>query len=153
MITPELIRYKQKIDGLFEKTKAYSNDPELQSHWARYLCILISGLLENAVRITLVQHVSQRSHPRVSNYVSSQLDRFSSAKMGNIIQLYGLFDSQWREDLDLETADKLKASVDSVVATRHQIAHGKDVGISYHQLRSYYIDIIEVIDLLEKKCL
>ena len=42
----EVIRYQQRLDDLFKKIVAFAEDIELQSHWARYLCILVSGFLE-----------------------------------------------------------------------------------------------------------
>jgi hypothetical protein len=148
----EIHRQKQKLDALFEKTKEFSHDIEIQSHWARYLCVLVSGFLETAVRTTFIEHAKTRSSTTIANYVSRQLDRFSSASMGNIISLTSSFNAEWGDTLQQATEGELKASVDSVVAIRHQIAHGRDTGISYTQLYQYYQDIVKVVELLEHQC-
>ena len=44
----ELHRRKQHLDHLFGEARALP-DPELKSHWARYLCVLVSGFVETSV--------------------------------------------------------------------------------------------------------
>jgi len=128
----EVVRYQQRLDALFEKVEDIS-DIELQSHWARYLCILVSGYLETSVRTIYGEYTSKRADKNVANYVSSRLGSFQSPKMGNILELTRAFSLQWAEELENATEGELKESVDSIVANRHNIAHGRDVGISYAQ--------------------
>ncbi len=149
---PEIIRYKNRLDHLFEKSREYSDDPEMQAHWARYLCVLISGFLEVSVRITLNSYSLSRSHDNVSNYVGAKLKLFKSPSMSNIIQLVGLFNGEWAEVISLETEGELKAAVDSIVNNRHQIAHGKDIGLSLVQISEFYQRSIRVIEILHENC-
>lgn len=147
----EVVRYQQRLDNLFEKIKDIS-DLELQSHWARYLCILVSGYLETSVRAIYSEYSGNRANENVANYVSSRLERFQSPKMGNILELTRAFSLQWAEDLQNATEGELKESVDSIVANRHNIAHGRDSGISYTRIREYYQNAIKVIELIEGQC-
>jgi hypothetical protein len=46
----DLARQKQVLDELIAKTRnATGGDVEMQSHWAKYLCVLVAGFLENAL--------------------------------------------------------------------------------------------------------
>lgn len=147
----EIVRYQQRLDALFEKVRDIS-DLELQSHWARYLCILVSGYLETSVRAIYGEYTSKRADKNVANYVSSRLGSFQSPKMGNILELTRAFSRQWAEELEVATEGELKGSVDSIVANRHNIAHGQDVGISYVTIREYYQNAVKVIELIEDQC-
>lgn len=147
----EIVRYQQRLDALFEKVEDIS-DIELQSHWARYLCILVSGYLETSVRTIYGEYTSKRADKNVANYVSSKLGSFQSPKMGNILELTRAFSRQWAEELEIATEGELKESVDSIVANRHNIAHGRDVGVSYVTIREYYQNAVKVIELIEDQC-
>lgn len=149
----ELVRYNQKLDTLFnKKAQEVSGDLEVQSHWARYLCVLVCGFLETAVRTTYGEYASNKAHRNVSKYVTTKLDLFRSPSMGNIIELTELFSKEWADDLGQATDGQLKDAVNSLVAVRHQIAHGKDAGISYVRVREYYQSAVKVVKLLEKQC-
>src|SRR5437763_6646632 len=95
----EITRQRQRLDDLFQKAKNLS-DPEIQSHWSRYLCVLVSGFLENAVRITYVEYVRRRADVSVANFVESRLRQFQNPKMGTILELTGGFSHEWRERLE-----------------------------------------------------
>src|SRR5580658_5700290 len=118
------------MDVLFQRTRDI-DDFELKSHWARYLCILASGFLEVAVSALYSQYAHQVSAPGVANFVEATLENFHSPKMMNICLVARQFNPDWADQLESATAGELKDAVDSIVANRHLIAHGRDVSISY----------------------
>ena len=152
MINREAVRYRQQLDQLFKRIAAYQEDLELQSHWARYLCILTSGFLESSVRSIYGQYARTRSAPFVANYVDGQLKRFQSPKMGNILELTKSFSPVWEERLRDAVDGERKDAIDSIVAVRHNIAHGRPVGITYHRIRRYYENAIKVVELIDEQC-
>lgn len=152
MKNQEISSNKQRLDNLFKKITAFSTDTDLQSHWARYLCILVSGFLETSVRIIYREYAKKKATPQVANFVEGKLEDFQNPKMEKILQLTGLFSKEWANELRLETEGELKDAVDSIANNRNQIAHGGSVGISYSQIKSYYDRAIEVIELIENQC-
>ncbi len=64
----EIDRQRQRLDDLFSKARALP-DAEMQSHWCRYLCVLVSGFVENAVRISYAELARKRSDPTVADFV------------------------------------------------------------------------------------
>ena len=152
MKNQEISSNKQRLDNLFKKITAFSTDTDLQSHWARYLCILVSGFLETSVRIIYREYAKSKATPQVANFVEGKLEDFQNPKMEKILQLTGLFSKEWANELRLETEGELKDAVDSIANNRNQIAHGGSVGISYSQIKSYYDRAIEVIELIESQC-
>ena len=152
MNTLEAVRYKQRLDNLFKQISAFSGNPELQSQWARYLCVLVSGFLEVSICATFNQFVRNSASPQVANFVKRELDGFQNPKMGKIIELTRAFNPEWANELETATEGELKDAVNSIVANRHNIAHGRDVGITYTHIKNYYEDAIKVVDRIEKIC-
>jgi hypothetical protein len=148
----EAVRYKQRLDHLFKQVSALSDDIELQSHWAKYLCILVSGFIENSVRAIYTQYAREKAIPYVANYVTHKLKGFTNPNMEDILGLAGMFNPEWRTCLERNTEGELKAAVDSIVANRNLIAHGTDVGISFVTIRTYYQSAVKVIELIENTC-
>lgn len=149
MKTLEAVRYKQRLDDLFAQISAFSEDLELQSQWARYLCILVSGFLEVSICAIYNQLARRCASPSVANFVECRLGDFQNPRMGKIIELTKAFNPQWASDLEAKTEGEIKDAVNSIVANRNQIAHGKDVGITYIRIKNYYKNAIAVVDLIE----
>ena len=59
----------QVIDDLFKKTKvAVGDNIEMQSHWAKYLCILSAGFLETALSEIYIEFSKTAASEPVANY-------------------------------------------------------------------------------------
>lgn len=142
---------KQRIDELFKVAGGFS-DAEIQSHWSRYLCVLVSGFLENSVELCLSEYTRRGTNVAVSNFVSTKLRSFQNPKMGAILELFGSFNPAWRAQLEVATQGQLSDSVNSIVGNRHKIAHGESVSLSLCSLVAYYKDAITVVDLLQNIC-
>jgi len=151
-------QHKQRIDAVFDiaaKVSAAPDSAELVSHLSRYLCILTSGWIEQSVRHVL--DVFVRNHGgdvRVRSFAESRVQEFQNATSGKIIMLVGEFSEAWRQRLELELGShpEIKDAVDSVVAARHQIAHGQSTGISFVVIQDYYKRVSRFIELLESVC-
>jgi hypothetical protein len=152
MNTLEAVRYKQRLDNLFGQISVFSGNPELQSQWARYLCVLVSGFLEISICAIYGEFARRTASPYVANFVKYELGSFQNPKMGKILDLTRAFNSQWANQLEVATEGQLKDAVNSVVANRIQIAHGRDVGITYARIKGYYEDVIQVVNLIEGMC-
>ena len=152
MNTLEAVRYKQRLDNLFGQISVFSGNPELQSQWARYLCVLVSGFLETSICAIYGEFARRTASPYVANFVKYELGSFQNPKMGKILDLTRAFNPQWANQLEVATEGQLKDAVNSVVANRIQIAHGRDVGITYARIKGYYEDVIQVVNLIEGMC-
>ena len=152
MNTLEAVRYKQRLDNLFGQISVFSGNPELQSQWARYLCVLVSGFLETSIRSIYGEFARKMASSYVANFVKCELGSFQNPKMGKILELTRAFNPQWANQLEAATEGELKDAVDSVVANKNQIAHGRDVGITYARIKGYYEDVIQVVNLIEGMC-
>lgn len=141
----EVSRLEQRLEAVFERAGAATMDLELQSDMARYLCVLISGYLEQAIIELLLEHTRQRAQPSVLKHVEQRLRRFANAKAQKIFDLVGGFDNDWRVDLESFVVDERRDAVDSVVDLKNTIAHGQSVNVTLSRARRYYEQAKEVI--------
>src|SRR5438552_3829877 len=128
----KILGIQQRIDSLESKAKTVpvSSDMELQAQLARFLCVLSSGLIEQALIVILDDHAKRKSQNRIAQYVSYQLSRIQNAKFEDILVTVGRFDPEWRDYIEENTSSEVKDAIDSLVNNRNQISHGGQVGIS-----------------------
>ena len=93
------------------------------------------------------------ARPFVSNYVSKQIKGITNLNNERILQLLGSFDSKWRTVVEQKISDAQKDAIDSIVANRHNIVHGRSVGITITRVKNYYLSILSVISTIESDCL
>ncbi len=146
----DVVRLDQRLSALFDKAQGFASDPELQSHWAKYLCVLTSGFLEQSIRILYREYCAKRAAKQVARYVSVSLSGFRNPKMGKILQLTRRFDKDWARQLESKCAGAVKDSIDSVMDNRHKIAHGESVVIGLVGMREYYRHARKVLDYIEE---
>lgn len=91
MANIRIVRYRHRLDNLFDQVKAFTDNPELQSQWARYLCILVAGYIEKSIQEILYKYANDKAAPNVVNYVYSRLKRFTNPNMEDILTLLGSF--------------------------------------------------------------
>lgn len=144
--------YQNRLDNLFRQIASLSGDTFLQASLVKFACVLVCGFIEVSLREILQEYTRKRASAEVGKYVSRQLEWFQNPKMELILQLVGAFSLDWRMNLEGETQGKLKLQVDSLVNDRNQIAHGRDVRLSYAELNEYYRSALEVIKLVERQC-
>ena len=137
-----------QIDDLVKKASSLNGDPELQSHWAQYLCVRCAGLLERSIVSMIGDYCEQQCSPDVHRYVQRQLKGFQNASHEKILRLFGSFDSQWSDQIEEFLVDHRKASIGSILANRNKIAHGESNEITIARLAPWYTDEKDVIKFL-----
>ena len=148
----EVKRLTSVLDATFLRVAKLNADPELQSDFARYLCILVSGFLENAVAELLIEHARRHGGPSVLRFVDSEARRVTNINSQKLKSHLAKFDSDWLKNLDGFLVDERKAAVDSIVALRNRIAHGQSVGITLVRVKEYYSQVQLVVERLASLC-
>lgn len=144
----EVSRLRKRLDATFARVPSSSADFEVQSDFAKYLCVLVSGFFENAIVALILDYVERRSAPEVAVFIGRQLDRWTNPNAEKISALFGSFNTDWRLSLEGYLIDERKESINSLVALRHKIAHGESVGTSLSQIKAHYKIIVEVVEYL-----
>ena len=149
----EVESQRMRLDATFKRASGSKGDLELASDLAKYLCVLVSGFLEQAIIELLLEYIKIHSHASIRQYAEPRLRQFTTVKTNRIIELFGSFDTGWKNDLEKYLVDQHKDAIDSVVANRHNIAHGKSIGLTMARVQIYYDRVKEVVEHLEDLCL
>jgi hypothetical protein len=142
-----VVSHRSRLDAAFDRAKTVS-DLQLQADLARHLCVLVAGYLEQSTRHILGEFATRKSHPAVSRYVERRLGFFSNANCTKLCDLVGDFDKDSRTRLEGFLVGERKDAIDSVVANRHQIAHGGNVGLTLMTIQTWGEKVEEAVEFL-----
>jgi RiboL-PSP-HEPN len=147
----EVSRLRSSLKDAFNRAKRLqTQDAEIQSDLARYLCVLVSGFVEAAVAELAIEHCRSRAASSVINYASAQLDRLQNLKSQKLVQVIGSFEKRWSSELSDFMEGARKDALDSVVDLRNKIAHGESVSLSLGRITQYFERIDEIVVYIEK---
>lgn len=133
---------KDALDATFARaSKIDPGEIELRADFARHLCVLVSGFIDQTVKNYTVEYVRKRSSETVTNHVSKSIVNLTNLKAEKLITHLLSFDPNWKPALEALIADERKAAVDSVIALRHGIAHGKPGDVTIARMRDYYAEV------------
>ncbi len=146
----------QKINDLVSKTfAACGSNIELQSHWAKYICILTAGLMENAIKEVYISYASSQVSTPIAKYISSKLSTIRNPKQQVFLDTAAAFNETWKTNLENYLFDDGRGdALDSVMNNRHLIAHGKSNTsyLSLSQVKTYLNKSIEILEYIETQC-
>jgi len=150
----EIDRQLHAIQSLLRRTRTASGDDiELMSHWARYLCVLCAGFLENALAAVYSDFCRRKSSDPVANFAVSTLEKIANPKTHKFLEIAGRFKTAWREELaDFVNEDGRRDAIDSIMNNRHLIAHGGRSDITMARVTDYFIKSIRVVEFIERQC-
>lgn len=141
----------QEIDSAFSLAEG-QEDEEVKSYLANFLCIRVSGLVENYLKTRISDYSNRKVPKEVSRYLSLKLADITNLKETKLRDALGQFSTEWQAKFETLMHDnqQLKSSLDSVIANRHNIAHGQHVSLTLKSVKQYYEDIKKVITELDK---
>jgi len=152
----DLKRQYNKLLKLIDDTKLSTDgDLELQGHWGKYLCVLASGFLENAICAVYIDFVSGAAAPHVRQYALKNLEKIQNPKAKRFVDVAYQFKKEWGDNLALyfKKYPEHKDAIDSIINNRHQVAHGKTTNnISVHRVRDYLEKSVKVVEFIEGQC-
>lgn len=115
-----------------------TNDDDLKANLSRFICVLASGYLEAACRDIFGKYVERRSNVSVHRFVMIKLKRYQNLNAEKLLQLASAFNTEARERIERVVRPDWKDAVDSIVANRHNIVHGRDSGVSLVVVQNYF---------------
>lgn len=148
MATYSIATHKARLDAAFVRA-GNIEDLQAQADLACYLCVLVAGYLEQAARHILGDFAARKAHPSIARFAERRLGAFTNANSRKLCDLVGDFDAQFRERMEDFVSGERKDAIDSVIANRHQIAHGRDVGLTIFRISAYYNHVLDTVAFLE----
>lgn len=148
-------KYKSRITYLFNLYAKDSNT-ETQADNAKYLAVLVSGYLEQAVKELLLRYVSQGARPQISRYIEETWPISRNMNTSNINDILGQFNVAWSVDFLswLEEDDKRKSNINSIVRWRNGIAHGQEsntTGVTLVSVRNAFSTVTDLVLFIDNK--
>jgi hypothetical protein len=150
---PQVHSNIQRIKAIIELAKLLPQEPEILSNWAKYVCVLASGLIETSIRDILIHYSTIKSNPEVGSFVNSRLKGVTNLNFEKIKQLLYNFNNRWGNDFETIFSAEHKDAIDSIIANRHEIAHGRNVGITLVRVTEYFNRVVSVIQWIDDKVL
>jgi hypothetical protein len=148
----EVSRRLQSLRSLIDRATKSTSDVELRAHWAQYICVLCAGFLENSLRHVYTDYVTKCSNTRVASFACSRIAGIQNPKSGKFVEIARSFDSTWATSLESCLSDQgRKEAIDSIMATRHLVAHGKDTAITIVRIKEYLTKAVEVLEFIESQ--
>lgn len=152
----EIAKQLQRLNDLIKKTdEACSSNLELQAEWAKYLCILSAGLIENALKAIYIEFTQKKVSKPIAGYVSSTISPIRNPKTQRFLDIAAAFNPTWRDELETYVNDEGRLeAIDSIMSQRHLIAHGQNQNsnITVAKIKDYLIKSIEVLEFIEQQC-
>ncbi len=154
-MNPRILSHKQKIENIFSKVDTIT-DISLQGELSKYLCVLSSGFIEQSLRTLLLDYLSKNSSPTIQRYNTPIIKNITNCKHGKIKSILEQFDINWAKEFDDELdnrsqiPDEIKDSINSTVQNRHDIAHGKSIGVGYNTIKKYFDKVKIAVEILEQ---
>ncbi len=141
--------HKKKIDQLFEKVEIIT-DSSLKAEWAKYLCILVSGFIEDSFKELIYTFIENRTSTEIKAFVVTEIKDITNLNADKIAIGLIKFSKEWKEKFEIEITDEQKEHLKSIISNRHNIAHGKidKVQLKLSDIIDYYKSAIKVVEIL-----
>ena len=130
-------------------------DPRLDSHFAAYACVLLSGAIEASVERIIALKMQTIGDHETANYVIRVLgERFRNPDWGTINGLLGQFSSAYRASWtnQFPPSGRTQNSLESINVIKNSLAHTGAASrhVTLLDVQSYLNDVIPAIDHLEQ---
>lgn len=139
-------RLTSQLNELYVRADPRSiSDPEIAGDLACYLCVRVSGYLEQATAIILRGYCAKNSWGDVQQFAMSWLDRTPNLSSDALLYLVGRFNRSAADDLgEFLAIEERGSSLNALIGIRNDVAHGRNQGLSRMQAWQY-LEVVELV--------
>lgn len=152
----EISRQIQQLHNLIQRTnEACGDNSEIQSHWAKYLCIMSAGLIENSLKEIYIDFANEKASKPIANFISSKISQIRNPKPDKFFDIAASFNPNWKDELqNYMQTDGRGDAIESIMNNRHLIAHGKsrDSRVTVVQIKEWLFKSVQVLEFIETQC-
>jgi len=155
IVNDDLKNQSERILRLIDiAERSFDEDDEMRSHLAKYICILCSGFLENAVHLLYTDYIrSETTSNSVLSFASFFLNKIQNPNADKFREIAKSFNPIWEDPLrDYMQVDDRAAAINYIMKDRHKIAHGKDSEITLSRIMEHHLKTIDIIEFIETQC-
>jgi hypothetical protein len=146
----EVGRLQKSLEELYLRCDPRDfDDLEVAGDLARYLCVRVSGFLEQATQVILRDYCAKNSWGSVQTFAHSWLDRMPNLSAEALVGLIKRFDAEIAEELhEFLNLEERGTRLNSLIGIRNDVAHGKNQGVSRDQAWGYFEIVDQIIQWL-----
>lgn len=147
-----LHRERDRVKRVLELGKSLPlDDAEKIGHWGRYACVTCTGYLEVALRLVIQNYVQSKATAEIAAYVVRDMEAVQNPKAERIVKVLRCFSDHWADAMDgyFAANPEVKDAIDSLMANRHLIAHGRPCSISLGRVTSYFEQADQAIEFID----
>lgn len=138
-------KHVNELDSLIVRARR-QQDLEVQSDYAKYLVIRVSGLVEQVVSEIVLDYAQKRAQPSIVDHVAWRMNMFQNPTVDRILDMVASFQSAWRVQLEGELTTPEREAMGTINKQRNRIAHGEESTISLGQVNQYYAEIKTLLE-------
>ena len=141
---------KKRLDVYFKRIQEGDVADEIRSDLAKFGAVQICGFVERSVEIIVLDRLTGRAHPRVTNFIKGHFKRGTNYDCEAICQLLGRFDTQWEANFReyLRKNDNVVSGMKSAYTLRNAIAHGGEANRGVAGVMQLYVDAKSTVNAL-----
>lgn len=136
------------LDALFTTADSIT-DEEIQSHFAKYLCVKTSGLFENYIKSQIGDFADSTSAQQIAKHVKNKNKNFTNIDYRKLDSFLNSFSTDWWDEFEKGLSADMKSSLNSVISNRNNIAHGNPDSITFRNMKTHYDNMKKIIGLLD----
>jgi hypothetical protein len=115
---------------------------------------LLAGFLENAIVEIYGDFAKSAASEPVTRFANVSLRRIQNPNADRFVQTASSFNDPWGATLSAFLDENgRRDAIDSIMANRHHIAHGRYSGITIARVKSFLDRSLEVLEFVEKQCM
>lgn len=155
MNNSELISQESRILNLITITESsYEPDDEMSSHLAKYICILCSGFLENAVYHIFKDYSESKStSENLQRFIDETLSNINNPNSDKLRRILKMFDPEWENSARAFMVENGRSeALSAIIKNRNRIAHGNDSDITIGRIKEYFNKAVETFEFIENQC-
>lgn len=148
-----LVECEEELEDIAMRIKGTSPFDRGRKYLTNYALIRASGTAEYVYRAIIADYFAALGNAKIDKYLDKAIRQGSmSATYENMSNLLGKFDETWKSEFSQsvnrnEHGEQIKASAKSLVQNRHAFAHGRPIAASFSDIKSYYQDMILLIEI------
>lgn len=144
---------RQRINNSFSRADSLEPDSELLSDISKYICIVSLAYLGESVYYLYPEFAKGKGSKHLIRFVEKNVPQNENFNWSKLMKFLAYFDENWQIELEQhDRADRFKDSLNTLYGWRNQLAHGRDVNISYVDLKDHFNAIVEIVDVLADQC-
>ena len=143
-------QYIRDLDSLKIKAEE-EDDEEVKSYLVKLLCVRTAGLLEVFLKTRISEYSKDKVPNEINRFLTSKFKDITNLKSSKLEDILTSFSVDWGEKFKdyLNDHEQEKTSLDSVIAQRHNIAHGQPSNIGSVSMVQYFNDVKSIVVYLD----